>query len=47
MECLKQLSPKARKRSGPTDIDNVNEIGSPSHSSTLIEIYSKRPRVVN
>ena len=47
MECLKQLSPKARKRSGPTDVDNINEIGTPNHSSTLIETHSKRPRVVN
>ena len=47
MECLKQLSPKARKRSGPGDIDNINEIGTPNHSSTLVEIHSKRPRVVN
>ncbi|XP_031366773.1 kinesin-like protein KIF23 isoform X2 [Apis dorsata] len=47
MECLKQLSPKARKRSGPQDIENINEIGSPNHSSTLKESHSKRPRVVN
>ncbi|XP_034191468.2 kinesin-like protein KIF23 [Osmia lignaria lignaria] len=47
MECLKQSSPKARKRSGPTDVDNINEIGTPNHSSTLIETHSKRPRVVN
>lgn len=47
MECLKQLSPKARKRSGPADADNINEIGTPNHSSTLIETHSKRPRVVN
>ncbi|PBC29287.1 Kinesin protein KIF23 [Apis cerana cerana] len=45
MECLKQLSPKARKRSGPQDIENINEIGSPNHSSTLKESHSKRPRV--
>ncbi|XP_076161535.1 kinesin-like protein KIF23 [Ptiloglossa arizonensis] len=47
MECLKQLSPKARKRTGPSDIDNINEIGTPNHSSTLVESHSKRPRVVN
>ncbi|XP_031829559.1 kinesin-like protein KIF23 [Nomia melanderi] len=46
MECLKQLSPKARKRSGPADID-IHEIGTPNHSSTLVETHSKRPRVVN
>ncbi|XP_015434193.1 PREDICTED: kinesin-like protein KIF23 isoform X2 [Dufourea novaeangliae] len=46
MECLKQLSPKARKRSGPADLD-TNEIGTPNHSSTLVETHSKRPRVVN
>lgn len=45
MECLKQLSPKARKRSGPQDTEN--EIGSSRHSSTLAESHSKRPRVVN
>ncbi|XP_076626873.1 kinesin-like protein KIF23 isoform X2 [Colletes latitarsis] len=47
MECLKQLSPKARKRSGPLDINNINEIGTPCHSSTFAEAHSKRPRVVN
>lgn len=47
MECLKQLSPKARKRSGPQDIENVNEIGSSNHSSIHAEFHSKRPRVVN
>lgn len=48
MECLKQSSPKARKRSGPSEIDiNINGIGTPNHSSTLIETHSKRPRVVN
>ncbi|XP_076647580.1 kinesin-like protein KIF23 [Halictus rubicundus] len=46
MECLKQLSPKARKRSGPADFD-MNEIGTPNHSSTLVETHSKRPRVIN
>ncbi|XP_078034200.1 kinesin-like protein KIF23 [Augochlora pura] len=46
MECLKQLSPKARKRSGPADLD-INEIGTPNHSSTLVEMHSKRPRVIN
>ncbi|XP_054008311.1 kinesin-like protein KIF23 [Hylaeus anthracinus] len=47
MECLKQLSPKARKRSGPQDTNNINEIGTPNHSCTLVEAHSKRPRVVN
>ncbi|XP_043263298.1 kinesin-like protein KIF23 [Colletes gigas] len=47
MECLKQLSPKARKRSGPLDVNNINEIGTPTHSSTFVEAHSKRPRVVN
>ncbi|XP_076292719.1 kinesin-like protein KIF23 [Lasioglossum baleicum] len=46
MECLKQQSPKARKRSGPADLD-INEIGTPNHSSTLLETHSKRPRVIN
>lgn len=45
MECLKQMSPKARKRSG-LDID-INQIGSPDHSSTLAETHSKRPRVID
>nr|XP_033336370.1 kinesin-like protein KIF23 [Megalopta genalis] len=46
MECLKQLSPKARKRSGPADLD-INEVGTPNHSSTLVETHCKRPRVID
>lgn len=44
MECLKQQSPKARKRSGPTAGD-VESVESPNHSSNLVEIHSKKPRV--
>lgn len=48
MECLKQLSPKARKRSGPQEnVENVNEMGSSNHSSMHAEFHSKRPRIVN
>lgn len=47
MECLKQLSPKARKRSGLPDIENINEMGSSNHLPTLAETHSKRPRVIN
>ncbi|XP_076751616.1 kinesin-like protein KIF23 [Xylocopa sonorina] len=47
MECLKQLSPKARKRSGPPDAENINEMGITNHSPTLTETHSKRPRVTN
>ncbi|XP_066597668.1 kinesin-like protein KIF23 isoform X2 [Prorops nasuta] len=47
MECLKQTSPKARKRSGPSDSGDGENLGSPIHSSTIFDTYIKRPRVVN
>lgn len=42
MECLKQSSPKARKRSGVTEISG--QINSTNQSS---EIHFKKPRVIN
>ncbi|XP_047370546.1 kinesin-like protein KIF23 [Vespa velutina] len=42
MECLKQLSPKARKRSGPAEVDA--QISLTNHS---LEAHNKRPRVIN
>lgn len=42
MECLKQLSPKARKRSGPAEVDA--QISLTNHS---LETHNKRPRVIN
>lgn len=42
MECLKQSSPKARKRSGPAEVD-----GQINLTNQSLEVHSKKPRVIN
>ncbi|XP_043505581.1 kinesin-like protein KIF23 isoform X1 [Polistes fuscatus] len=42
MECLKQSSPKARKRSGLDEVDS--QISLTNHS---LELHNKRPRIIN